>query len=134
MDDSKIIKKKDSQRIVFDYEPKEFPLIISDSATGFVSEQDASSSDFKISEIVAEQAGIAKLAKQNLEKKVEEEALKRLKNIEEKAYKEAYDVGLIEGADKAFQERKVDIENGLQRLNEFLEAFENIKKKIITGK
>ncbi|MCB0407061.1 MAG: hypothetical protein KDD34_02590 [Bdellovibrionales bacterium] len=128
-----IIRKKDSDQIVIlDYVPKEFPVVITSSAENFVSSQGSVRSDFKISDLVANQVGITELQKKSLENRIEEMALERLQQVEEKAYAEAYDLGLIEGSQKAFEERRVEFENQINQINEVLLAFENIKTKLLT--
>lgn len=126
-----VIRKNDSESVVLDYVPKEFPAIVTSSAENFVSAQGASSSDFKISELVADQVGISELQKKTIEDKIEEMALDRLKKVEEKAYAEAYDLGLIEGTAKAFEERRVEFENQMQKMADLLEGFETIKVRLL---
>ena len=48
--------------------------------------------------------GLSELEKKNFQKRLEEEVLGRLKGIEEKAYAEAYALGLQDGRQKAFEE------------------------------
>lgn len=126
-----IIKEDKSDDIVFDYHPKTFPVVFSSEASGFMSSQEGQTSDFKISELVAAQTGIADMQRRGVEDKIEELALHRIKDIEEKAYKEAYDLGLIEGSEQAFAEKKQDLEGRLQRLDDLLLMFDNIKKRLL---
>ncbi len=126
-----VIRKNDSESIVLDYIPKEFPAVVTHSAESFVSSQGESTSDFKISELVADQVGISELQRKSIENKIEEMALDRLKNVEEKAYAEAYELGLIEGTAKAFEERKAEFEDQIQKMAELLEGFESIKSRLL---
>ena len=127
----KIIQSKDSSALVLNYEPKEFPVKITKSASDFVSSQQESVSDFQISDLVADQVGINDIQRQSIEKQIEEKALARVKEIEEKAYKEAYDLGLIEGTEKAFQMRKAELEERVQDINSLLMLFQDIKKRLL---
>lgn len=128
---SKIVKSNTSNNIVFDFQPKVFPLIISAQANDFVTSQKNESSDFKISDIVSAQTGIAKLQRQGLEDKMEELVLQRLKDVEEKAYQEAYDLGMVEGQEKAFAEKKAEIDQKLQSLDGLLRLFEELKQRFL---
>lgn len=126
-----IVKKEKSENVVFDYNLKEFPLVVSKPAKDFVSKQEEGGSDFKISELIAEQSGMSELQRKSMEAKVEEMALHRLKEIEERAYKEAYDLGKIEGTEKAFEERKAEFEDRLSKFDELISTFHHIKEKIM---
>ena len=122
-----IVKKEKSDNIVFDYKLKEFPLSISKPAQDFVNQQEGESSDFKISDLIAKQAGMSDLQRKNAEAKIEEMALQRLKEVEEKAYKEAYELGMIEGTSKAFDEKKIELEERISKFDEVLNKFNEIK-------
>lgn len=128
-----IIRKDDGDTVVLDYVPKEFPAIVTPSAVNFVTAQEGpeTATDFKISELVADQVGISELQRKSIENKIEEMALDRLKIVEEKAYKEAYDLGLIEGTAKAFEERRVEFEDQIQKMSDLLEGFESIKERLM---
>jgi flagellar assembly protein FliH len=127
----KIIQQGDSSALVLNYEPREFPVKVTKSATDFVSSQKEKVSDFQISELVADQVGINEIQRQSIEKAIEEKALARVKDIEERAYKEAYDLGLIEGTEKAFQMRKAELEERVQDINSLLMLFQDIKRRLV---
>lgn len=126
-----IIRKGEMDSVILDYVPKEFPTVVTTSASSFVSAQESHSSDFKISELVADQVGISELQRKSIENKIEEMALDRLKIVEEKAYREAYDLGLIEGTAKAFEERKAEFDEQIQQMEELLNGFQFIKDKLL---
>lgn len=125
------LPKKEADKVVFDYQPKTFPVVASEPAQDFVSSHEMESSDFAISELTAEQSGIRDLNRSSIDKRVEELALERLKEIEEKAYSEAYELGLIEGTEKAFQERKEEFDERIHRIDELLTSFDVVKKKVL---
>lgn len=126
-----ILKEADAREIVFDYRPRVFPQQVEKPAREFISQQESKVSDFIISELVAKQTGIHELNRRGIEAQVEELALKKLKEIEEKAYSEAYELGLIEGTEKAFIERKDDFEDRVQQMDTLLERFEHLKSGLI---
>lgn len=126
-----IVKKEQSTEIVFDYSPKDFQAQVTTAANDFVSGQNYPKTDFKISNLVADQTGITELQRKTLEDKIEAVALERLKDIEEKAYKEAYDLGLLEGAEKAFNDSKADLIERIQSIDNVLQSCEHVKKQLM---
>lgn len=127
-----IIRKEDSSNIVFDYKTRDFPLVTSPSASSFVAASSSGQpSDFELNPHVAQKSGIAKLQKDSFEAKIEEQALIQLKQVEEKAYKEAYDLGLIEGAENAFKEKQAVLTERVKHLDDFLVTLETLKQKIL---
>lgn len=127
----KIIDSGDSSALVMNYEPKEFPIKVTKSATDFVSSQAEGTSDFQISELVADQVGINEIQRQSIARDIEEKALARVKEIEERGYREAYELGLIEGTEKAFQMRKAELEERVQDINSLLMLFQDIKRRLL---
>jgi flagellar assembly protein FliH len=125
------MKKETADKTVFKHSPKSFRVATSEIAKDFVSLQADKSSDFQISEVVAQQAGVTALRKKNVEAQVEETVLERLKEIEEQAYRQAYDLGLIEGKETAFQEAKSDFSNRLVELDSLLAEIHSIKTQIL---
>lgn len=86
---------------------------------------------FQLSEHAAVKAGIDKLQKQNLDQKVDEIVLERLKEIQEKAYKEAYQLGFAEGRDEAMQKAQPEIAQRLKELDAFLTQLNQLKGQIL---
>ncbi|MCB0390665.1 MAG: hypothetical protein KDD58_05220 [Bdellovibrionales bacterium] len=125
------IEAEEAKQKVFEFVPKKFPIVISNVASGFISSQEGKASDFKLSELVAKQSGIAELQRREVESKVEAEALEKLKEIEEKAYKEAYQLGLIEGTEKAYTDYKEEFREKIESLDQLLKTFEGLKVELI---
>lgn len=128
---TKIIGRENSEEKVFTYVPRQFPMAIEDSAYDFVHSQEEKGSDFHISAEVAQQAGISDLNKQKIDDKIEAEALIKLKEIEESAYKEAYELGLIEGSEKAYQEKRDELENRMSHLEQLVETIHVLRQKLV---
>ena len=126
-----VIDATNSEHVVFEYHPKEFPLSVTPEAQNFVTKEAESGTEFQISDLVSEQVGISELKKRKLEDKIEDLALNRLKEVEEKAYGESYKLGLIEGTEKAFQESKVEIAERMDRLEDMLKTFESIRSNLL---
>lgn len=134
-----ILPKEDAERIAVEFRPQKFPLNISEAAHNFISAQPRSSSDsagtpsFRIDRIVADQTGVAELERQSIEEQVEQEALRRLKSIQEQAYQEAYTLGMDEGRERAFQERSAELEKRILHLDETLASIEKLKSDIVSA-
>lgn len=127
----KYLSKEEAEKAVFDFIPKKFPLIVPETASSFVTLQKQNNSDFKISELVAQQSGVAEINRKQIELQVESEALEKLKEVEERAYHEAHELGLIEGTEKAYQEYKEEIKKYIENMDQLLKHFEEIKVQLV---
>ena len=101
-----IITATSADKASYEYKPRELNLNSSTIAKTFVSEDAFVSKDFKISDLVAQQAGITQLADDAQRDKINALVLEQLKDVQEKAYKEGYELGLVEGTEKAFQDSR----------------------------
>lgn len=128
---SSVLKKEFADKYVFKHQAKPITIETTKVAKDFVNLQNSSDSGFQIAEVVAEQAGVEALRKQNIEAQVEETVLARLKDIEEQAYKKAFELGMIEGADKAFNEKRAEFELHLQRLDQIFLLLDNLKLEMV---
>lgn len=122
---STVLKKENAEKVVFKHNPKFIRIQPSTEATSFVNMQAAQTSDFEIADVVAQQSGIAAMKQKNLEDKAEETVLERMKEIQEQAYKQAYDLGLIEGTNKAFDEKQQDFMLRLERFDQLCKNIES---------
>lgn len=125
-----VLKKEHSENVVFDFKAREFPLVISPSASKFVAGTAEKVSDFKINPLIAEQAGIAKLQSDALNDKIEAEALQQLKSVQERAYKEAYDLGLAEGREQALAEHRHVLVTKIEAFDKILHTLEEMKTRV----
>ncbi len=126
-----ILNRDEAETLVFNYVPQEFPLVVNSSAKNFLMSQNEKSSDFKLSELIADQSGITDLKKREVELKVETEALEKLKEVQEKAYSEAYELGLIEGRDKAYLDHSSDLKIRIDKLDQLLYSFDRVQNQLI---
>lgn len=128
---STIFKKNEADKMAFKHNPKSFLVKHTTVAKEFVHMQDESISDFKVADVIAQLSGIESMRKENVEKQVEGTVLERLKEIQEQAYKQAYNLGLLEGAEKAFVEKKQEFEMRLASFDEFLKETEHLKVHLL---
>lgn len=130
---AEVIQKEDEKsNIVMDYMPKKISVPVTREAQSFIMAQpQQNASNFRLSDLIAQQTGIHELEKASVEKRIEQKALERLKEIQEKAYEEAYSLGLEEGTKKGHQEAQQEVSQRLQDLNVLLEKFAQIKVDIL---
>jgi flagellar assembly protein FliH len=117
--------------LVFDYHPKEFPAVSGAVAEDFVKGYTGKAQDFEINELIAQQSSVATLQKRQVEEKIQKEALERLRLIQEKAYREAYDLGLIEGIEKSFVDSKAELKERVEKLDGLLSEIQNFKSTLL---
>jgi len=128
---SSVVKKDIADKKIFKHTPKGFRVETTEVAKDFVALQITEvKSDFQIADVVAQQSGITALRKKNIENQVEETVLERLKEIEEQAYRQAYDLGLIEGQEKAFTEKTQDFIAKMTTLDDLLSELQNMKMRL----
>lgn len=129
--DKNIIKAQTAAATTFDYKPRDINLDASTSAKSFVNDVAFTSTDFKIAELIAKQAGILQLEDDARQDAINSQVLERFKEVEEKAYKEGYDLGLVEGTEKAFSDTKAELLEKQSALEELLRQVENQKSRIL---
>lgn len=126
-----IIKAQAAETSTFDYKPREIDRTISNVAKSFVSADAFQSTDFKISELVAQQVGISRLESDAHTDKINAQVLDKLKEVQEEAYKRGFELGQIEGAEKAFQATKAELIERLQGMLKLLQNMEQQKKNLL---
>lgn len=132
-----VLTEDEAQKIAVAYSPRKFPQTITPAASGFVSlqasrEAEGAISSFQIDRIVAQQTGIAEIERASIEERVEREALGRLKELQEDAYKQAYALGLEEGREKAYQETSAALNERLGSLEQLVSSIENLKSDLVS--
>lgn len=128
--DRSIIKAQVAQTTTYDFKPKDLALEASEIAKDFVSDENFKS-DFRISELVAKQAGISELQSGVIQEKINVQVLEKLKEVQEAAYKEGYELGLIEGTEKAYQEAKIELAEKIVALGSVLKNLEELKQQLL---
>jgi flagellar assembly protein FliH len=129
--DRSIVRGKKEGQVIFDFKPRELSVGVSQSARDFVSMDNQQSPDFHISELVAKQVGIHQLESEANEDQINERVLERIKEIQEKGYKEGYDLGLADGREKAFQDAQVEFAERLGSLDTLLHSIEDQRRQIL---
>ncbi len=121
-----IIAKEKAERVAINYQPSTIDSQISEQAMEYV-ENENSRGDFRVDKIVAEYVGIDELEKETQQREVAKQALDLSKEVQEKAYEEAYALGLNEGTEKAYEEEKERIELEMEHINTLIKEVKEIK-------
>ena len=125
-----IIAKESADDLAISYKPMSIGSQISEQAMEYVENHD-SRGDFRVDKIVSEFVGIEELEKQTQQKEIADQALNLSKDIQEKAYEEAYQLGLKEGKATAYDEEKGRIENELVHIKNLIEEIKVIKTQLM---
>lgn len=130
---SNFIKKEDENlKGVLNYEPKKIHMDIPEQAQSFTAEQPMDvEKSFKLDDLISKQTGISASQKIKLEEEINKRALEKMQEVQEKAYKEAYDLGLKEGTKRAFDTNQEKINILLEELNVVLNQIRNAKKDLL---
>jgi flagellar assembly protein FliH len=131
---SNIIKNVDEDKKgVLNYDAKKIDMEMPKSARQFVSEQQPVEfgSEFKINELVSKQAGIFENEKKKSEQEIDDKVIEKLKEIQEKAYKEAYELGLEEGRKIAFETNQEEINLHMGEMATLFDSLKTMKKDIL---
>lgn len=129
--DKSIVKSGSTEQRVFDYQPKDLSMQISPAAIDFVHDETARKSDFIISNLAAQQSGVAKMEHARSQGIIDQQVLEKLKDVQEQAYKQAYDLGQIDGTNKAFEDQKAALIERLKLLDQTLQTLEKIKMTLL---
>lgn len=115
---SGIIRHDDEDKKgVLNYEAKKIDMDMPRSAKQFVGEQPLESgARFVIDELISKQTGIFEQEKMKVEQAIDEKVIEKLKDIQEKAYKEAYELGLEEGKKLAYDNNQEAIKFHLSEM------------------
>lgn len=125
-----MLKKNLSEKIM-DFVPQEFDLGTPNQALDYLRIK-KEGSDFRMNDVIRVQTGVEKIEKISEEEKIEVRALEKLKEIQEIAYKEAYQLGLDEGRKTAFNEHAARIEDHLEQFGNLLLTIEKMKTQMLT--
>ncbi len=127
-----VLKKISAEKRVLEFIPQKFELGTPSQAMDYLDKKEQGS-DFRMNDVVRRQTGVDRIEEKNLQRTIEERAIEKLKSIEEEAYKAAYQLGLDEGAKKAFEESSKVITDHLQELSKVLNSLSTMKKDVFNA-
>lgn len=128
---SKFVLPKDVATVkVLDYKPTQFNLGTPNQALDYLKEK-SRGSDFRMNDTIRVQTGIDQLEKESEAERVEKATLEKLKEVQEDAYQQAYELGKEEGHKDAFDKMSSDINRRLQDLDHLLSTVGNLKTEMV---
>ncbi|MNJ93213.1 flagellar assembly protein H [compost metagenome] len=122
-----VLSKEMADKTVLDFVPVRFDLGTPEQAMDYLAEKKRGS-DFRMNEAIRIQTGVDMVEQSNEEEKVEAAALEKLKEIQEGAYQEAYQLGLEEGRKEAFDKVSAEIAERMNALDQLLNSIKDLKK------
>ena len=128
---SQVVPKDEADKLALSYQPKTIKRGSTEEAKEYVEREQNPGQDFNISPIVAEASGIADLKRKKMDEKIEAGVLGRIKEIQEDAYRKAYELGLKEGTEKAFNDANERLDERLSKLDGVLQNFNTVKEQVL---
>lgn len=129
---SRVLPKSDADSVAIQYSPREFPTQPNEAAIEFVRMRtEHENPDFRLDRIVSITSGIEELEKVSLSERVEGEALERLKQLQEEAYAQGYDLGRDEGQESAYRELSGAISERIQKIDKAVSLIESMQPDLV---
>lgn len=125
-----VLPKEVAEKSVLSYVPTQINLGTPQQALDYLLEKQKGS-DFRMSEPMRVQTGIAEIEEADSQEKIDEAALQKLQEIQEAAYQEAYQLGMDEGKQTAFQHHSSDISARLEEFDRLLGTLGELKKELL---
>lgn len=122
-----VLSKEAAESSVLEFVPMRFDLGAPEQAMNYLAEK-GRGSDFRMNDAVRVQTGVDHVEQVSEEEKIEAGALEKLKEIQEGAYQEAYQLGLEEGRKEAFQKASRHIEEHMQTFDTLISTMKELKK------
>ncbi len=128
---SKIISAQNGSSVL-EYEPQKVQVDnITQSKNFVVLQKTDDYESFKIDDLISKQIGLSAAEAKKVEESIESRVIDKLKEVQERSYKEAYDLGLIEGKKKAYDDYQSLIQEQLTKFSELMVSVITMKKKIL---
>lgn len=124
-----VLPKHVAEQKVLEYVPQKIDLGTPEQAMEYVRRKPGS--DFRMNEQVQIQTGVDKIEKTTDEERIESRALEMLEDIQKNAYQEAYQLGLDEGRQKAFEDVSAEIKEKMEEFNSLLSTIAELKNEIV---
>jgi flagellar assembly protein FliH len=127
-----VIKANKTYEKILAFEPKAIKAIDSAAMDKMIAAQQLNS-DFEIADVVRNFTGLKEIEHQAVEASIERRALEQLKEVEEQAYKEAYDLGREEGRKEAFNTHSDQINQKLVELSVLTHHISEMKAHFLNS-
>lgn len=124
-----ILKSETTSEVVLDFVPQNFNLGTPEQAMEYLRQKEHGS-DFRMNDVLRVQTGVEQIEDSSEELRIEEKSLEKLKEIQEAAYAEAFELGLDEGRKQAFEKTAKEIEVRLNELDTHLLNIKSMKTEM----
>src|SRR6185312_1613083 len=126
---SKTVLKSDiAKEKVLDFAPPKFDLGTPLAALNYLEHKKGS--DFRMSDAIRLQTGVEEMEASGIEEQIENRVLERLKEVQEVAYQEAYQLGLDEGRKEAFKKSSEQIDRRVKAFDLLTNSITNLRKAV----
>lgn len=126
-----VIKKDLALTKVLDFVPPKFELNTPEAALAYLEKKQRSETSFDMSEALRIQTGLDKLEEAAQADRIDEMVIEKLKEVQEDAYQQAYEMGMEEGRKYAFEQASTAIERRLNELDSVLKQISDLKQLLI---
>lgn len=126
-----IVKSAIAKQTILEFKPQKLELKTPEQAMFYLEKKKEKGSDFRMSDVIKVQTGVQKIETHMSEEDIENRVLARLKEVQEAAFQEAYQLGLDEGRKEAFQKATLDIESRLKKMDTLFTAISQLKLELI---
>lgn len=126
-----VVKAMQAGKRVLEFVPPKFEMGSPEQAIAYLERKKAKGSDFRMSDAIRIQTGVEKMEASLVEENVELKVLDRLKEVQESAYQEAYQLGLDEGRKKSFQEFSEQIKTRLDCMDQLFISIHKLKTELV---
>lgn len=124
------------RRGVIEFKPRAFGNNVQKAAKEFLLGREQAATEgggFILNPLLADQTGIADVERGEIERRLELEALERLKTLQESAYKEAFELGKEEGRQAAYAEAATEIEDVIAEIKTVAEGIRSLQPSMIAA-
>lgn len=125
-----IVKAEKAPQKVLEYVPPKFEIGATEQAKAYLAKKQGA--DFRMSDVIRVQTGVEQMEATLVEESVEQMVLERLKEVQESAYQEAYQLGLDEGRQKSFTENSDMIKTRLDAMDQLMTSIGQLKTELIS--
>ena len=126
-----VVREEGPLQRILEYTPRKFDLGVPAPAMDFQQIHRERENDFRMSEVLRIQTGLNKIEAEETEETVEKRTLEKLKEVQEAAYQEAYQLGLEEGRKEAFTKAAKEIDDNLSGLGTLIGNLEKLKTELL---
>lgn len=119
-----------SKEKVLSYKPRVFDQEVSENALNYL-ESKEKGSDFRVSDVLKQEAGIKQIEEMEEKEIVEKLTLERIEKIQTQAYEQAYQLGMNDGETQAFEKSSKEINEQLDSLKDLLLKIQNLKIEMV---